>query len=321
MKQQRTLAMMTGFERYTKKTKRALFLEEMDQVVPWGKLCALIEPYYPKAGNGRPPKELEQMLRVYFLQQWFNLSDPAVEEALYDSAVLRQFVGVDLGQEPVPDETTVCKFRHLLEEHQLGGEMLETVNVHLQENGVRISTGTIVDATIIHAPSSTKNREEKRDPEMHQTKKGQQWYFGMKAHVGVDSQTKIIHSAAVTAANVADATVLPELLHGEETRVWGDQAYVGQTKAIHQAAPQAQDHTHRRYRYKDRIDEVERMKNRTKSSVRSKVEHVFGVMKLKFGFVKVRYRGLRKNANRLFATCALVNLFMVRKKLLRLAAA
>jgi transposase, IS5 family len=321
MKQQRTLAMMTGFERYTKKTKRALFLEEMDQVVPWDKLCALIEPHYPKAGNGRPPKELEQMLRMYFLQQWFNLSDPAVEEALYDSVVLRQFVGIDLGQEPVPDETTVCKFRHLLEEHQLGGEMLETVNVHLQEKGVRISTGTIVDATIIHAPSSTKNREEKRDPEMHQTKKGKQWYFGMKAHVGVDSQTKIIHSAVVTAAHVADAMVLPELLHGEETRVWGDQAYVGQTEAIHQAAPHAQDYTHRRYRYKDRIDEVERAKNRIKSSVRSKVEHVFGLMKLKFGFVKVRYRGLRKNANRLFATCALVNLFMVRKRLLRLAAA
>jgi IS5 family transposase len=321
MKPQRTLAMMTGFERYTKKTKRALFLEEMDRVVPWSRLCALIEPHYPHAGNGRPPKELEQMLRMYFLQQWFNLSDPAVEEALYDSAVLRQFVGIDLGQEPVPDETTACKFRHLLEEHQLGGEMLETVNVHLQEKGVRISTGTIVDATIIHAPSSTKNREEKRDPEMHQTKKGKQWYFGMKAHVGVDSKTKIIHSAVVTAANVADATVLPELLHGEETRVWGDQAYVGQTDAIHQAAPQARDYTHRRYRYKDRIDEGERAKNGTKSSIRSKVEHVFQVMKLKFGFVKVRYRGLRKNANRLFTTCALVNLFTVRKKLLRLAAA
>ena len=311
--------MMTGFERYTKKTKRALFLEEMEQVVPWQKLCALIEPHYPQAGNGRPPVGVERMLRIYFLQQWFNLSDPAVEEALYDSVVLRQFVGIDL-DEPVPDETTVCKFRHLLEDHQLGGEMMETVNVHLQEKGVRITTGTIVDATIIHAPSSTKNREEKRDPEMHQAKKGKQWYFGMKAHVGVDSKTKIIHSAAVTAANVADARVLPELLHGEETRVWGDQGYVGQTDAIHEAAPRARDCTHRRYRYKDRIDEVERAKNRTKSSVRSKVEHVFQVLKLKFGFVKVRYRGLTKNANRLFATCALVNLFMVRKKLLRLAA-
>jgi len=317
---QRTLAMTSGFERYSKKTRRAEFLEEMEQVVPWRKLCALIEPVYPKAGNGRPPVGVERMLRIYFLQQWFNLSDPAVEEALYDSVVMRSFVGIDLGCEPVPDETTVCKFRHLLEEHGLGGQMLETVNLHLQSKGVRITTGTIVDATIIHAPSSTKNREQKRDPEMHQAKKGQQWYFGMKAHVGVDSKTKLIHTALVTPAHVADATVLPELLHGEETRVWGDQAYRGQSEVIHECAPRAQDRTHRRYRYKDRIDEVERAKNRTKSTVRSKVEHVFGVMKLKFGFVKVRYRGLVKNANRLFATCALVNLFMVRKELLRAVA-
>ena len=311
--------MMTGFERYTKKTRRAVFLEEMEQVVPWRELCGLIEPHYPKAGNGRPPVGVERMLRIYFLQQWFNLSDPAVEEALYDSVVMRSFVGIDLGREPVPDETTVCKFRHLLEQHRLGGEMLETVNLHLESQGVRITTGTIVDATIIEAPSSTKNREQQRDPEMHQTKKGNQWYFGMKAHVGVDSKTKLVHTALVTPANVADAMVLPELLHGEETRVWGDQAYRGQGEVIHACAPRAQDCTHRRYRYKDQLDELERAKNRTKSSVRSKVEHVFGVMKLKFGFVKVRYRGLAKNANRLFATCALVNLFMVRKKLLRLA--
>ena len=311
---------MNGFERYSKKTRRAVFLEEMEQVVPWAELRALIEPYYPKAGNGRPPVGVERMLRIYFLQQWFNLSDPGVEEALYDSAVMRSFVGIDLGREPVPDETTVCKFRHLLEEHRLGGQMLETVNLHLQSQGVRITTGTIVDATILHAPSSTKNREQKRDPEMHQTKKGNQWYFGMKAHVGVDSKTKLIHTALVTAAHVADATVLPELLHGEETRVWGDQAYRGQTDVIQQCAPRAQDCTHRRYRYKDHIDEVERAKNRTKSTVRSKVEHVFAVMKLKFGFVKVRYRGLAKNANRLFATCALVNLFLVRKRLLYWAA-
>jgi transposase, IS5 family len=318
---QRTLAMMTGFERYTKKTKRALFLEEMEQVAPWDKLCSLIEPYYAKAGNGRQPVGLERMLRIYFLQQWFNLSDPAVEEALYDSAVMRSFVGIDLGREPVPDETTVCKFRHLLEQHQLGGQILEAVNLHLQSQGVRITTGTIVDATIIHAPRSTKNREQKRDPEMHQTRKGKQWYFGMKAHVGVDSKTKLIHTALVTAAHVADATVLPELLHGEETRGWGDQAYRGQRDVIHACAPQAQDCTHRRYRYKKWVDEVERAKNRTKSTVRSKVEHVFGVMKLKFGFVKVRYRGLAKNANRLFATCALVNLFMVRKRLMHTAVA
>ena len=318
---QPTLAMMTGFEKYGKKTRRAEFLEEMEQVVPWAELCGLIEPHYPKVGNGRPPVGVERMLRIYFLQQWFNLSDPAVEEALYDSAVMRQFAGIDLGREPVPDETTVCKFRHLLEEHQLGGEMLKVVNRHLEGKGVRITTGTIVDATIIHAPSSTKNREQKRDEEMHQTKKGNQWYFGMKAHVGVDSKTKLIHSVVATPANVADATVLPGLLHGQETRVWGDQAYRGQTAVIHACAPNAKDFTHRRYRYQNQVDERERMKNRVKSKVRSKVEHVFGVLKLKFGFVKVRYRGLAKNAHRLFVTSALVNLFRTRQRLLARTAA
>jgi transposase, IS5 family len=317
---QRTLATMNGFELYSKKTRRAIFLEEMEQVVPWAELCRLIEPYYPKAGNGRQPVGVERMLRIYFLQQWFNLSDPAVEEALYDSAVMRQFVGIDLGQEPVPDETTACKFRHLLEEHGLGGEILQAVNLYLESQGVKITTGTIVDATIIHAPSSTKNGEQKRDPAMHQTRKGKQWYFGMKAHVGVDSKTKMIHSVVVTAANVADCAVLPELLHGEETKVWGDQAYRGQTEAIQAVAPIAQDMTHKQYRFKNRVDEVERAKNRNKSRVRSKVEHVFAVLKLQFGFKKVRYRGLKKNANRLFATCALVNLFLVRRKLLYRAA-
>ncbi len=317
--------MMTGFERYTKKTRRAAFLEEMEQVVPWAKLCALVEPHYPRPGNGRRPVGLERMLRIYFLQQWFNLSDPAVEEALYDSPTLRQFAGIDLGAEPVPDETTVCKFRHLLEEHNLGEEILGTVNLHLQAQGVRITTGTIVDATLIHAPSSTKNRDQSRDPEMHQTRKGKQWYFGMKAHVGVDSKTKIIHTAVATAANVSDVAILPDLLHGEETRVWGDGAYQGQTEVIRECASRAQDYTQRRCRYKGQIvDEVAWAKNRTKawaknrtkSKVRAKVEHVFQVMKLQFGFVKVRYRGLKKNAHRLFVTCALVNLFVSRRKLL-----
>jgi len=313
--------MMTGFEKHTKKTRRAIFLEEMEQVVPWRELCALLEPHYPKPGNGRPPVGVERMLRIYFLQQWFNLSDPGVEEALYDSSVMRGFVDIDLGCEAVPDETTVCKFRHLLEQHGLGEQILGSVNLHLQAKGVRITTGTIVDATILHAATSTKNRQQQRDPEMHQTRKSKQWYFGMKAHVGVDSKTKIIHTAVATAANIADSTVLPDLLHGEETRVWGDQAYRGQTEVIRECAPQAQDCIHRRYRYKNRVDEVERAKNRTKSTVRSKVEHVFGVMKLKFGFVKLRYRGLRKNANQLFAICGLVNLYLLRRKLLNLAPA
>ncbi len=309
--------MMTGFEWYTRKTRRAMFLEEMEQVVPWAKLCARIEPHYPKPGNGRRPVGLARMLRIYFLQQWFNLAAPAMEEALYDSATLRQFAGIDLGVEPVPDETTVCKFRHLLEEHNLGEEILGTVNLHLQAKGVRIATGTIVDATLIDAPSSTKNREPSRDPEMHQTKKGKQWYFGMKAHVGVDSKTKIIHTAVATAANVSDVAVLPDLLHGEETRVWGDGAYQEQTKVIRECAPRARDFTQRRCRYKNQIvDPVAWAKNRTKSKVRAKVEHVFQVLKLKFGFVKVRYRGLKKNEHRLFVSCALVNLFVSRKKLL-----
>jgi len=315
--QQRTLAMANGFERYAKKTRRAEFLEEMELVVPWGELVGLVEPHYPQASHGRRPVGVERMLRMYFLQQWFNLSDPAVEEALYDSPLMREFVGIDLGREAVPDETTVCKFRHLLEQHELGAAMLARVNEHLRSQGVRITTGTIVDATIIHAPSSTKNQRQSRDPEMHQTKKGQQWYFGMKAHVGVDSSTKLIHSAVATAAHVGDSAVLPDLLHGAETKVWGDQAYRGQREAIREAAPRAQDLTNKRYRYKDRIDEAERAKNRTKSRVRAKVEHVFQIMKLKFGFTKVRYRGLGKNANRLLATCALVNLFTARWKLLR----
>jgi IS5 family transposase len=293
----------------------------MEQVVPWKKLCALIEPFYPKAGNGRPPVGLERMLRVYFLQQWFNLSDPAVEDTLNDSPVMRQFAGIDLGQEPVPDETTVCKFRHLVEAHDLGSAMLETVNRHLQNKGIRISTGTIVDATIIQAPSSTKNQSGTRDPEMKQTKKGGQWYFGMKAHVGVDSQTKMIHTVVATGANQADAKVLPRLLHGKERRVWGDQGYVGQTDVIREVAPQARDCINRRCLYHGQVNQVEKLRNREKSRVRSKVEHVFQVMKVKFGFVKVRYRGLQKNGTRLFVTCALVNLFMARRKLLRTAIA
>src|SRR5450631_603437 len=314
---QRSLAMMTGFEQYTRKTRRAIFLEEMEQVVPWRELGALVEPHYPKPGKGRPAVGVERMLRIYFLQQWFNLSDPAVEESLYDSAGMRQFVGIDLGCEPAPDETTVCKFRHLLEEHHLGEQILGTVNLHLQAKGVRITTGTIVDATILHAPTSTKNREQRRDPEMHQTKKGNQWYFGMKAHVGVDSKTKIIHTAVATAANVADSAVLPDLLHGEETRVWGDQAYRGQREVIVEHAPLARDFTNRRYRQNGVVDERERAKNRTKSKVRARVEHAFFVLKRVFGFARVRYRGLEKNAHRLFVTCALANLFMARRHLMR----
>ena len=306
-----------SFEQYRKPTRRERFLDEMTRVVPWADLVAAIEPVYPQAeGPGRPPVGVERMRRLHCLQQWFNLSDPAVEEALYDSRAMRQFVGIDLGREPVPDETTICKFRHLLEAHQLGEQLFARIGEYLAKQGLQVSRGTIVDATIIAAPSSTKNRTKQRDPEMHQTKKGNQWYFGMKAHIGVDSRTKLIHSGTATAANVHDSQVLPDLLHGQETRVWGDAAYSGQRYVIRQHAPeatsfiQAKAHRHRP------LSEDERARNRTKSKVRAKVEHVFLVIKRIFGWAKVRYRGLAKNTNWLFVSCGLANLYLARRHLL-----
>jgi IS5 family transposase len=308
-----------GFQKFGKTTRRAQFLAQMDRAVPWSEMAATIEPFYPKVSElgGRPPIPLERMLRVYFLQLWFNLSDPAVEEALYDSEAMRQFAGIDLGQEAAPDETTVCKFRHLLERNKLGKTILKAVNEYLHTQGIRITNGTIVDATIISAPSSTKNQRRERDPEMHQAAKGQQWYFGMKAHLGVDSRTKLIHTILASAANVHDRDALPHLLHGGETRVWGDQGYQGQREVIRARAPRAQDFTNRRYRGRGWFNEVEQLKNRRRSQVRAKVEHAIGVIKRIFGFQKVRYRGLAKNLHRLEVTAALANLFMVRGRLLR----
>jgi IS5 family transposase len=319
MKQQ-SLAGQAVFEKYGRKSRRELFLEEMEGIVPWSAMEALVRPHYAKAGNGRQPVGLSIMLRTYFVQQWFNLSDPGVEEALYESAALRRFVGVDLGVAPAPDETTVCRFRHLLEKHDLGGLMLEAVNVHLEARGIRIATGTIVDATIIHAPSSTKNKSGERDPEMHQTRKGNQWYFGLKAHIGVDSKEGVVHSVCTSAASVADKHMLPDLLHGEERKVWGDGGYQGQTEAIQEAAPQAQDMTCRRTKFKTYIDEEAKRKNTTKSKVRAKVEHVFRILKRVFGFDKVRYRGIAKNHHRLCANFALINLYLHRKRLAVLGA-
>src|SRR6202008_1534986 len=248
---------------YHKASRGAAFVAEMERVVPWSGLCALMEPFYPKPGNGRPPVGVDRMLHIYFLQLWFNLSDPAVEEALYDSAAMRAFVGIDLGAEGAPDETTICKFRHLLERHKLGKTLLRAVNEHLHRSGIKISNGTIVDATIISAPSSTKNKAGKRDPEMHQTAKGREWYFGMKAHVGVDSKTKLIHTILASAANVSDVDALPYLLHGRETRGWGDQGYQGRTAVIRARAPRAKDFTNRKYRGRGWFNELEKAKNRT----------------------------------------------------------
>ena len=317
MKQQ-TLAMAAdqgaGFERHRRATRRDVFLSTMEQLVPWAQLCAVIEPYYPKAGKGRPPVGLERMLRMYFVQHWFNLADEACEEALLDSTALRRVVGIDLGRERVPDGTTLLKFRRLLEKHELGASLFAQVNQTLQDRGLKIGTGTIVDATIIGAASSTKNADKARDPDMHQTRKGQQWYFGMKMHIGVDSRTGLAHSAAVSPANVHDKHLLEDLLHGEERRAYGDSAYARQKALIREHAPHAKDFTNQRIRKHGEVDEAERSRNRNKSRIRARVEHVVAVVKRLWGFTKVRYRGLAKNANRSFVAIGLANLYLSRTR-------
>ncbi len=307
---QMTLATAKGFEVHGRPTRRTEFLARMDALVPWSEFCTLIEPHYPKAGNGRPPIDIELMLRMYLIANWFNLADEACEEALYDIAAFRDFCGVDLGRQRVPDATTLLNFRHLLEEHKIGAALFAKVGELLLANGMKLSGGTIVDATLIAAPPSTKNRDKSRDPEMHQSKKGNQWHFGMKLHIGADSQTGLVHSASVTAGNVHDSQELPNLLHGKETRLYGDCAFRGkkQREQLKALAPQAKDFTNKRA-YKNRpLTEADRLTNRRKSAVRSKVEHPFLTLKRIWGFAKVRYRGLAKNANRAFAMLALINL-------------
>jgi len=307
---QMTLAATKGFEKHGRATRKAEFLARMEVLMPWAEFCALIEPYYPKAGNGRPPVGLERMLRMYCVANWFNLSDIACEDALYDVPVFREFCRIDLGRERVPDATTLLNFRHLLEAHHLGAALFAKVGELLMANGMRLSGGTIVDATLIAAPPSTKNKDKSRDPEMHQTKKGNEWHFGMKLHIGADSKTGLVHSASVTAANVHDSHEVPNLLHGKETRLYGDSAYRGkaQRERLKTLAPKANDFTNKRA-YKNRpLSEADKATNRRKSSVRSKVEHPFLTLKRLWGFAKVRYRGLAKNANRAFAMLAMLNI-------------
>jgi len=312
-----TFASQPSFEKYGRMSRREAFLTSMNTIIPWSELEALIAPFYPKTGKGRQPVGLGIMLRIYFLQHWFNLSDPGAEDALYESPALRGFAGIDLGRAAAPDETTILNFRHLLEKHALNGKILDTVNLYLASQGIRISTGTIVDATIISAPSSTKNEKKERDPEMHQTKKGNQYYFGAKAHIGVDSKEGVVHSVCTSAASVHDKHMLPDLLHGNEKKVWGDAGYQGQTEAIHEAAPNAQDMTNRRVKKsKGKVDEEEKRKNRTKSKVRARVEWPFRILKRVFHYTKVRYRGIKKNHEWLLTAFALVNLYQHRRRLI-----
>ena len=309
MMKQTTLA-VSGFEKHSRATRKAEFLSRMETLMPWAEFCALIEPHYPKAGNGRPPIGLERMLRMYCIANWFNLADEACEDALYDVPVFRDFCGFDLGDERIADAGTLLNFRHLLEAHDLGAAMFAKIGTLLQANGMKLSNGTIVDATLIAAPPSVKNQDKTRDPEMHQVKKGNQWHFGMKLHIGVDSASGLIHSASVTAANIHDRHEVPNLLHGNETRFYGDSAYRGkeQRERLRELAPKAKDFTNRRA-YKNRpLTDADKETNRRKSAVRSKVEHPFLTLKRLWGFAKTRYRGLAKNANRAFAMLAMINL-------------
>ena len=307
---QMTLAATKGFEKYNRATRKAEFLSRMESLMPWVEFCSLIEPYYPRAGNGRPPVGLERMLRMYCIANWFNLSDAACEDSLYDVPVFREFCRIDLGRERVPDATTLLHFRHLLEANNLGAALFAKVGELLLANGMKLSGGTIVDATLIAAPPSTKNKDKSRDPEMHQVKKANEWHFGMKLHIGADSKTGLVHSASVTAANVHDSHQVPNLLHGQETRFYGDSAYRGkaQRERLKEIAPKAKDFTNKRA-YRNRpLTDADKATNRRKSSVRSKVEHPFLTLKRLWGFAKVRYRGLAKNANRAFAMLAMLNI-------------
>lgn len=299
-----------------KKTRREKFLEEMEQVVPWPKLLRVVKPHYPQAGNGRPPMGLEKMLRIYFLQQWFNLSDPAMEDALYDIESLRRFAGIELGQDEVPDETTILNFRHLLERHGLTRKLFAKINGHLERRGLLMRQGTIVDATIMAAPTSTKNAGGGRDPEMSSTRKGNEWYFGMKLHVGVDSKSGVAHSATVTNARVHDSQVMEALLHGGEAAIYGDRAYAGHQKRQHYEALGLHWRVQRRGHRHRALNQRERQWNRRQSSVRAKVEHIFHVIKRLWGHHKVRYRGLAKNEAQCFSLLALANLYLVRRELL-----
>ncbi|WP_448132587.1 IS5 family transposase [Stutzerimonas chloritidismutans] len=303
-----------------KQTRNELFLIEMDQVVPWKGLIALIEPHYPKGEGGRPSYPLLAMLRVHLLQNWFGYSDPAMEEALSETTILRQFAGLSL--ERIPDETTILNFRRLLEKHELAAGILGVINGYLGDRGLSLRQGTIVDATLIHAPSSTKNKEGKRDPEMHQTKKGNQYYFGAKAHIGVDVESGLVHHVHVTAANVADVTQVDKLLHGEENMVAADAGYTGVEKRSEHEGRQviwqiaARRSTYEKYGKRSVLYKALRRIERAKAQTRSKVEHPFRVLKRQFGYTKVRFRGLVKNAAQMVTLFALSNLWMARRHLL-----
>lgn len=304
-----------AYDAKKKRTRREQFLGEMEAVIPWARLIKLIEPHYPLAGQGRRPLGLARMLRIYFMQQWFNLSDPAAEDALYDSESMRRFAGLELGEDAVPDESSILQFRHLLERHGLTEGIFAEVRALLEERRLLLKAGTIVDATIINAPPSTKNVTRTRDPEMRQTKKGQQWYFGMKWHIGADLRGTV-HSLTGTDAAHADIQQLPALLHGAETALYGDRAYWSEDHRQCAKAVGIRYRVNRRAKPGQPLTEHQKVINRSRSKVRARGEHAFQVVKHLWGHAKVRYRGLAKNLAHGFTLFALANLYLLRRRLL-----
>jgi IS5 family transposase len=304
-----------SYENKKKKTRREKFLEEMNQIIPWEELLQIVKKYYPVAGNGRHPMPMERMLRIYFMQQWYGLSDPAMEDALYDIESMRRFADIDIEVDVIPDETTILNFRHLLERHNLTKQIFEKTKRYLSEKGLLLREGTIVDATIINAPSSTKNQDKTRDKEMRQTKKGNQWYFGMKAHVGTDTSRGLAHSVVVTDAAVHDSQVMDELLHGEEEAVYGDKAYVSEDKKKEYEARGVKWCINLKANRGRQLNQEEVECNHKRSQIRAKGEHAFLVVKHLWRYQKVRYKGLYKNAVQVFSLFALANLYLVRHEL------
>ncbi len=312
MAKQQTFAGL-AWQNKGKRTRREQFLGEMDAIIPWRQLLELIEPHYPKGGGaGRPPLGLEKMLRIYFLQIWFNLSDPGAEEAIYDSESMRRFARIELSEDKIPDETSILNFRHLLEEHELTRRMFETINSLMEGKGLLLRSGTIVDATIIAAPSSTKNATERRDPEMRQTKKGKNWHFGMKFHVGTDRRG-VVHSLTATHAATADIKQLEALLHGREKAIFGDQAYWKEADRQRFEATGVRYRVNRRGHRRRPLTDHEKKINQSRSRVRARGEHAFRIVKHLWGFTKTRYRGIAKNAARAFTSFALANLYLMRR--------
>ncbi|MFC1861322.1 IS5 family transposase [Chloroflexota bacterium] len=303
------------YENKKRKTRREKFLEDMDRVIPWEELLQVIRPYYPRAGNGRQPMPLSSMLRIYFMQQWYGLSDPAMEDSLYDIESMRRFADIDLEVDVIPDETTILNFRHLLERHNLTKEIFEQPKQYLMEKGLLLREETIVNATIINAPSSTKKRDKTRDKEMKQTKKGNQWYFGMKAHVGTDTGRGLAHSVAVTNAAVHDLRVIDELIHVEELAVYGDKAYASEEKKRENEAKSIEWCINRKANRGKQLTQEDVERNHRQSQIRAKGEHAFLVIKHLWHYPKVRYKGLYKNAVQVFSLFALANLYLVRNDL------